>query len=92
MEWVKIINIGTGVEVKTQGLLRSDGRWTMWEVVSGRPAYLGEMRVYLLGQALGPEQQHNAGGQEEFERFFERERVRRGLVYMSPESGLEGWK
>jgi len=83
MDWVRTINIGNGDRVVTQGLLRSDGKWWMWEVSDHRE-YLEETKKDLETIRLDPScQLLNDGGKEEFVRFFEQERVRRGLMYMN---------
>lgn len=84
LTWIKKIRIGDGDHVGTEGLLRSDGKWWMWEV-SDSEDYLKETKEFLEGKALDPSTSMNDGGEEEFARFFESERVNRGLVYMPVE-------
>ena len=79
---LKKINMGNGERVVTQGLLRSDGRWTMWEV-GNDPEYLRETKAWLESAALSPSYELlNDGGEVAFSRHFEFSRNIRGLVYM----------
>ena len=91
LTWTKTINIGPGDRVVVQGLLRSDGHWWMWEVSDHRE-YLEETRGDLEARLLDPSLSINDGGEEEFTRFFEEERKRRGLVYMNDVDVFEGLK
>jgi hypothetical protein len=90
LKWERIVQIGTPEgKVYTEFLLRSDGRWMMWEV-SDHTCYLREMEGDIDGRNLDPEQQWNDG---DFDEFIEKERLRQGFVYIpTKDTYARNWK
>lgn len=78
LKWIKVVSLSWNGECKTEGRLRSDGHWWMWEV-SDSLDYLAETKQWLEENALNPSEILNIGTEQEFDNYFRDQAAKRGL-------------